>query len=273
MFCDLGDVSVYYETHGEGIPVLLIHGFTPDHRLMKGCFEPLFAKRTGYQRIYLDLPGMGRTKGEEWIQSSDEMLDVVERFIERVVPEGSYLLAGESYGGYLARGLAARKKERIAGLLFLCPLIQPLDSNRMVPPASVIARDEAFVATLPKEQQDQFTSIAVVQDRTNWEQFARDILPGLQVADREFLRRISKRYAFSFDLDHEQFDKPALFLTGRQDHVTGYADVWAILDRYPRASFAVLDRAGHNLQIEQSHLFRELVEEWLERVAEYENLQ
>jgi len=57
-------------------------------------------------------------------------------------------------------------------------------------------------------------------------------------------------------------------LLGRQDSGVGYKDAWSILDNYPRATFAVLDRAGHNLQIEQEELFNSLVSEWLVRVNE-----
>ncbi len=55
---------------------------------------------------------------------------------------------------------------------------------------------------------------------------------------------------------------------GRQDHWLGYKDAWKILENYPRATFAVLDRAGHCLQMEQEKLFNQLVSEWLDRVEE-----
>ena len=45
-------------------------------------------------------------------------------------------------------------------------------------------------------------------------------------------------------------------------------DSWDILENYSRATFAVLDRAGHRLQIEQEELFNALVNEWLDRVEE-----
>jgi hypothetical protein len=53
-----------------------------------------------------------------------------------------------------------------------------------------------------------------------------------------------------------------------QDNVTGYAEQNALLSHYTRATFAVLDGAGHNLHIEQPILFAALVEECLERVRE-----
>lgn len=54
----------------------------------------------------------------------------------------------------------------------------------------------------------------------------------------------------------------------RAGKVAPLKDAWDILDNYPRATFCVLDRAGHNLQIEQEDLFMSLVREWLERVDE-----
>lgn len=47
----------------------------------------------------------------------------------------------------------------------------------------------------------------------------------------------------------------------------GYKDAWNVLDNYPRATFAVLDKSGHNLQIEQAELMNSLVIEWLDRVS------
>jgi pimeloyl-ACP methyl ester carboxylesterase len=45
-----------------------------------------------------------------------------------------------------------------------------------------------------------------------------------------------------------------------------YKDAWSILENFPRATFAVLDRAGHSLQIEQEEIFNSLINEWISRV-------
>ena len=60
-----------------------------------------------------------------------------------------------------------------------------------------------------------------------------------------------------------------LFLLGRQDSVVGYRDAWKIIENYPRATFAILDRAGHILQIEQEELFNSLTNDWLDRVESF----
>ncbi|SDC74660.1 alpha/beta fold hydrolase, partial [Shouchella lonarensis] len=43
-------------------------------------------------------------------------------------------------------------------------------------------------------------------------------------------------------------------------------DALNIMNKYPRSTFAVLDIAGHNLQIEQPQLFHALINEWLDRI-------
>jgi pimeloyl-ACP methyl ester carboxylesterase len=80
----------------------------------------------------------------------------------------------------------------------------------------------------------------------------------------------SHGYPFTFNVDAPSIilEKPTLILVGRQDSMVGYHDSWKILENYPRATLAVLDRAGHNLQIEQERLFNTIVDEWLNRVGE-----
>lgn len=89
------------------------------------------------------------------------------------------------------------------------------------------------------------------------------------MADDNFLYNLKKNgYGFSFEVDRldEKFKNPTLILLGRQDSSVGYKDDWNILDNYPRATFAILDKAGHNLKIEQAEVFNFIVNEWLVRI-------
>ena len=50
----------------------------------------------------------------------------------------------------------------------------------------------------------------------------------------------------------------------------GYRDAWKIIEQYPRATFAILDEAGHLLEIEKEALFNCLVNDWLDRIQQFE---
>jgi pimeloyl-ACP methyl ester carboxylesterase len=71
------NITFNYEVLGEGRPMLILHGNGPDHRMMMGCMEPVFSEQDSIRRIYVDLPGMGKSPAAEWITSSDEMLKAV----------------------------------------------------------------------------------------------------------------------------------------------------------------------------------------------------
>jgi pimeloyl-ACP methyl ester carboxylesterase len=264
---DASGVLVHYVEHGPRDAertMVALHGFTPDHRLMTGAFEPVLADRGGWRRLYLDLPGMGLTKAPGHIASTDDVYSVVLQVIEELV-DGEYAVAGESYGGYLARGLVAAHRTRVTGMALVCPMLVAEHQARDVPRHEVMHRD-AFCEALPRG--GDFDDLTVVQTEETYRRVQEEIDPGLALADTEALERIQQRWAGTFPREPEgsTYDGPVLIFTGRQDSVTGYRDAWPLLDHYPHATFAVLDGAGHNGHIEQAVLFNALFDEWLDRV-------
>ncbi|MFW9956018.1 MAG: alpha/beta fold hydrolase [Candidatus Thorarchaeota archaeon] len=272
MRCSIRDCNIYYETFGEGTPIIGLHGSTLDLNSMKGCMEPIFNKRKGWKRIYSDFPGHGRTPGSESIKGSDDVLQVLLDFIDNVIPDTQFVLVGLSFGGYIAQGIAHYIPDRVAGLLLIVPRVISNPRQRNLPKKSVLARENDFLSKLDAQERAGFEEVTVLQTKSVWNRYVKEISSGVRVADTMFLQRLDPAIdAFSFDVDEgaEQFDKPTLILTGRQDHIVGYQDTWTILERYPHATFAVFDRAGHALQLEQEILFNALVDEWLDRVEKF----
>lgn len=261
------DTAVHVESLGEGMPLVALHGFATDHRAMKGMLEPILSGRSGYQRIYLDLPGMGRSEGAEWITGSDRLLDAVVGAIDAIVPEQRFLLAGQSYGAYLARGVLRRRRSLVAGMLLVAPMFEEA-GKRVLPTTSHALIDETALDDCPAEQRELLAHTMVVQNEQTLARVRDEIFPGLALADGKACERIRQNYAFSFDPDDlaEPFDRPVLIVAGRHDRVTGYEGGKRLVDRYARASFAVLDDAGHGVHIERPNLFGALVAEWLGRV-------
>ena len=273
MECQVRDITMYYEEAGAGKPLLLLHGLTLDHRSMANDMEPLFADRSGWHRLYPDLPGMGKTRAADWITHQDQMLDLITAFVDAVVPGERLVVAGISYGGYLARGLVHHRGSQIDGLLLDVPLIETDAAKRQLPQPLIVCQDPAFLAALGPDEQDM-KGFIVAQSMGLLAEFRQYIGPAIEIADHAFLQRLEQQFAFSFDVDTlpTPFPAPALFLTGRQDNWCGYRDAYRLLDNYPRASFVVLDRAGHALSVEQKTLFRAFVNEWLDRVEEYTHI-
>jgi pimeloyl-ACP methyl ester carboxylesterase len=266
MLCELPDATVSYVEYGRGRPILMLHGFSLDHASMVHTFEPRFAKRSGWRRIYLDMPGHGGTAARDWMKGSDDILNVVEEFIDAVIGSERFVVSGSSYGAHIARGLVHRRAASMDGLVVTVPVIVADPNERVLPPRTILARDEAVMAEARSEDMAWLSEIAVVQGRSVLAN-AR-ALKGSE-ADEQFLENFERRFSFDVDKLPVPFPAPALFMMGRQDHVVGYRDAWAIIEDYPRATFAVFDRAGHLLGGEQPQLWPALVDEWLDRVEEW----
>ncbi|PRY57521.1 pimeloyl-ACP methyl ester carboxylesterase [Knoellia remsis] len=254
--------------------MLAIHGWSPDHRLMTGILEPVLggdptrpAAGAAYRRIYPDLPGMGQSPVGDAASTSD-VVDRVERLVGERIADEPFLLVGESYGGYVARELVRRRPGQVVGLALICP-IGPVVAKtaRTRPPEVVLERDEAFLDTLDPQLRAEFEDGAVVQTEETYAAFARDVAPGLAAADAEGMARIHRRWDLGrLPEEGRTYDRPTLWLLGRQDSAVGYRDQWELLEHYPRATFAVLDRAGHNAQYERLELTEALLTDWLDRV-------
>lgn len=280
MLLDSDGLTLSCEVYGEGMPLIALHGWGVDHRLMSGCLEPCLSPDSAplrCRRFYPDLPGMGKTAAGNRVNGSEDMLNAIIGFIGKAVPEGPFLLAGESYGGYLARGLLRRMPERVAGLLLIAPAPRPRNPEEAgkprenVPARQVIFEDREFLASLGDGERSAFREMGVRLTKDAWNRFSADVLPGIQAADRDFLEKTlgaNPRLLSDPDAGARPFFGPTLIVTGRQDSCVGYRESWSTLEDYPRATFAVLDGAGHNLQTERVPVFEALVTDWLERVAD-----
>lgn len=251
---------------GSGTPLVLIHGFEVDHRDLLPL-DPAIEAVGGWRRIYVDLPGMGRSPGDG-VASARDVLRAVAGGVDDLLGGEPFAVLGSSFGGLLARHLAHGTRERVLGLATVVGVVISEHAHRTVPPRTVLHEDPAVLAALGEAAAD-YADQAVEHSHRSARAFLEHTRPGLLAADRAAVARIAADYGLGDPPERtspEPFTAPALFLTGRQDHVVGCADAWATLEHYPRASFAALDGAGHNALFERPGLATALVVDWVERV-------
>ncbi len=240
---------------------------------MTAVMEPVFADRPGrpgYRRIYVDSPGMGRTPAPEQIASTADMLEVILAFIDGVIGAEPFLIAGHSHGGYLARAVANRRPEQVRGLAVINPMGHKgsQDGGAQLPAHVVLHRSGDLDGLLEPALEAEYGGYLVIQTPETLRLFAEREGHGIASADEAALARIYKNFFLPEPPETgEPFTQPTLILTGRQDSFTGYAQGWEWLPHYPRASYVVLDSAGHGLPHEQVGLTTALLDEWLDRVA------
>ncbi len=266
---DVQGIPVAYEVRGDGRPILLIHGWSADRDYMLADLEPVFDEHRGWRRVYLDLPGHGETPAPDWLSTEDQVLSILCDFIAAALPDERFAIAGSSYGGRLAVELVRLIPDRLTGAGLLVPAISAADGSLHPETHRVFSADPSVFEDLAPDE-EWMRDTLVVHERWMVDEIRAHDMPAYRRADYEFLARLeaNMRATGAAGRSGPPFDQPSLILAGRQDSTVGYRPAWALLDEFPRATFAVLDMAGHQLgRIERPGPFRALVGDWLERMA------
>ncbi|OAA61494.1 hypothetical protein ISF_05573 [Cordyceps fumosorosea ARSEF 2679] len=220
---------------GDGLPVLIIHGWELSAAAEQADFEPVLAKLPpGLRRIYVDLPGTGATPAAG-LRDLDERLRA---------PRARFLVVGTSCGGYLARApWPCGTRTGWTGCCCACPLVEPEDGKRDMDAFGPLVEGEALMKGVSAEDKALLGTSLVVQTAAYVAALKRKILdvyrPATEAADKG----------------------------GAAAHPGGPGA------RYPRATFAVLDRATHGLPVDETGVFEALVGDWISRVLEWRRRQ
>jgi pimeloyl-ACP methyl ester carboxylesterase len=131
----LGDADVRYLRTGRGTPLVLVHTL----RTQLDYFLPLLDEldRSRYEVFALDLPGHGESTAPAVDYTAEYLTDAVARFLD-AVDVWSAVVAGESIGGAIALGLAARRNQRVGRVLALNPYDYPDGIRRASALASTV---------------------------------------------------------------------------------------------------------------------------------------
>jgi pimeloyl-ACP methyl ester carboxylesterase len=255
----IGEVGVHYVEHGHGVPLVALHGVGVDHREIEAAIEGLVPQAT-CQRIYPDLPGMGRSTAEG-LTANIDVVKVLVRFIEQL-DVGAVLLAGHSYGAYLAQAVAAQRPDLVLGLALLCPVAE---QSRNVPDQEVVRQDADAHDELEPALRAGFDEYFVVRTRATARRYRDYVVPGTKLVDEQALGRIFGEW--SLELGSGVCSAPTLVVAGRRDSTVGYTDSAELINRYPRATLTVIEDAGHALMHERPELLSALLSDWIRRAS------
>lgn len=172
--------------------MIVIHGNGVDHRLLlplDDCFDD-----DQWERIYVDLPGFGRTPALPGTGGLPEVAAWLVDVVGELVGERPFAVLANSLGGLLARHVVARFDHQAIGMALIAPVVDPEAEKRVVPTKSVVERDDVLLARLAPEDREAFVSMAVRQTTDSWEAFRDHALPGIRAADEAAMARLGERY-------------------------------------------------------------------------------
>jgi pyruvate dehydrogenase E2 component (dihydrolipoamide acetyltransferase) len=240
---------------GDGIPVLLVHGFGAD--LNTWMFtQPALA--AGRRAVALDLPGHGGSAKEVGAGDVESLTDAVEGALGALGVEQVHLV-GHSMGGAISASLALRRPERVASLNLIASAGLGPEIN-----ASFI---DGFVRATRRREAAEVIGLLVhdpaLVSRTMVEDVLRyKRLDGVSAA----LARIAEAWFAggrqSLDLTRRiaELAMPVQVIWGRDDRILPVAHAEALANRLP---VQILDAAGHLPHMEKAGEVGRLIEQFI----------
>lgn len=259
-------MALRFIERGSGTPVLFVHGWAVDHRLLLPL-DPVFERhRAPWRRLYVDLPGFGATPADPDITSADGFAAALDRWISENIGDQPFAVVASSFGGGLARRLLGERPAQVIGAALLAPTAEPI-ARRRLPQGTVVEVDEALLATLSAEDAEEFRYTTAHLTTEVWERFTVDVVPGLRAADPSVVASIAPRLSQTPEDGAPPVTRPVLFVLGRQDAVVGWEDQLALLPHYPHATLGLIEGCGHNPHLEHPELVAALLTDWLDQVV------
>jgi pimeloyl-ACP methyl ester carboxylesterase len=247
MRVELETVALEVEDHGEGVPVVLLHGFP----LSAEIWTPIrTALEQAARLVTPDLRGFGSSERPEGDYGMETLADDVVRLADRLALD-RFVLGGHSMGGYIALRVAAGHLERLAGLVFVSSRAgADFLEGRLRREAGIekIRRGEAaafldeFVPNLVGPSTRQRAPRLLAELRALAGEVPGHVLAACLVGMRD-------RPDSSAVLP--QLDVPALVIAGQEDGIVPVDEARAMAAALPRARLAVIPQAGHTPSIER----------------------
>lgn len=265
MLIEINNQMIHYTVHGEGLPLIILHGFYLDSITMKRAIEDSKISLKGFKRIYIDMPGMGQSPRHNLENSSDTMLELLCNCITALIADRPFIVMGFSYGGYMAKGVARKFLKQVIGEVLICPVVVTDPKIRQTETIHTQDIDQTYFMTLTaKQQQKALENMVVINERTVKRSEA-DFSRAEALADASFLEALFTQKYGSTYIDSDELIHPhkTLIFLGYQDKSVGYKDMLERLHQYPKATVNLLTNASHSFFLEQPTQFEHILASWL----------
>lgn len=253
----INDITMYYEEHGQGEPLLLIMGLS-GHSMHWLFQTQALAQR--YRVIVFDNRGAGRTEAPEGAYSTRQMADDAAALLDHLGIERARVV-GWSMGGMIAQELAINHPDKVERLVLLASLShvdpwgQPwLDFGEQARAKELDPKGLA-VWMMPWMYTPAFmTQRGMVEAALN--QMAMDPYP---ISAQGFTGQAAACRGHDTLERLKEITAATLVLVGKEDILTPSYYSQEMADRVPGARLQVLDRGGHGIPLEYPQAVNEAV--------------
>jgi pimeloyl-ACP methyl ester carboxylesterase len=220
--------QLYYESEGDGEPLVLIPGFASGRSLWSRQVGPLARH---FRVISFDPRGVAQSDTPAGEQTIDLLADDVAALLTLLGIESAHVV-GVSFGGFVAQEFALRHPRMTRKLVLCCTSFG--GPNHVVPAPEVMAE--------------------ISQPRAAGEVSADMYRVQLQAAVK-----------FNTEARLAAIKSPTLIVSGDADAIVPVQNSYNLAKQIPNAELRLVSGGSHTFFIEQADEFNQVVTEWLLR--------
>ncbi|HYB97801.1 MAG TPA: alpha/beta fold hydrolase [Candidatus Limnocylindrales bacterium] len=256
---------IYYETHGQGPPVLMLMGFGAP---MRWWFPQVPVLSRSFQVITTDHRGIGKSECDDRTVSMGLLASDAVAVLDHLDIERAHVV-GLSYGGMIAQELVLMHPERVDKLILLETNCGGAHTEQ---PDGEIIGDLLGTLMLeqPEDPAEVIRKIGPTLFPGDYLETNFDEIKGL-LADTGFTPAGAPTLAAQMAavMGHDTWERlaqiahPTLVVTGEHDVLVPPGNARILADRIPGAQIAVLPGAGHCAHIQAAEQVNALILEFL----------
>ncbi len=254
-------VNLYYETHGQGQPLVCISGFGADHTLWQGIFDHLLDT---YKVILFDNRGAGQSDVPDSPWLVDQMAQDTASLCKELDIKRAHFI-GSSMGGHILQTLA-KQHSNLVNTAVIC------NSTMKTNPCFHLylqAQLELLQAGAPLS--------ALTKSAISWA-YSGSYLTKPGIVDELLSTKLESAWPFTvrgyeaqfaalgaFDSTSwaHQIKTPTLVIGADEDAIFSSDSIKALADNIEGAQYYQFNACGHLPMVEQPELFTEVVTSFL----------
>jgi pimeloyl-ACP methyl ester carboxylesterase len=259
-----GDISMYYEIHGEGEPLVFIDGRNMCHELLYK-HVPVFARE--YKVISYDNRGVGKSDKPQVPYSLEMMAKDLAGLLDAIGIKKAHFM-GYSMGARIAEEMALSYPERVISLILVCPVTWSAELNNQLPLPTVEVRMRQ-VPPPPEEKARGFLAGVLSEEFIN--------------NNRQLIEKLVKIIKNGYGPPHAQnwhayasdtydnyqrlpqINAPTLIIAGSGDRTASLDNIDILKERIPGSALTIMDKMPHFLMWEGFDDFNRVMLDFLRR--------
>ena len=254
-------LKLYYESEGDGEPVVLIPGFAAGRWIW---FKQTAELARKFRVIVFDPRGVSASDKPEGPQTIGLLADDIAHLLRTIGIESAHIV-GASFGGFVAQEFALKYPEMVRKLVLCCTSFG--GPNHVVPAPETL---EALASTKGLNSEERMRAnllLAFTPEYVQTQAAEVDQIVHLratnEVPEHIYLSQLHVAVSFNSESRLEKIASPTLVLSGDADVIVPVQNSRNLAAKIPGAKLEIVAGGSHTFFIEQAEEFNQIVSEFL----------